>query len=347
VCDIKLQDELQFRRHKNSKRHKILQKQYGKYKSVEEKQLKYQESVFIEAYAIGNEFGLTEQHSHTHAVFRTKEKMTFEEFKIKFSENISKKIKLSDVERARNLKASIRYVTKEDPNSLIMGFDKSMGGVLYKAGQYAKYHNKVQWSDPQAATIALCDRKSFESYVNLQNLAKQKDELRETLDAWDLKPWQDEITTYIKQHQGNDRQVIWLSDVVGNSGKSYLAKYLTLNHGAIVFNHTIENAVSFAYNEEPLVIFDFTRSTHLDQISYNCIEQLKNGNLFSTKYESRVKLFQPPTVVCFSNTLPPKNKLSLDRWIVFDLSDKEELVRLTCFNTTTPCTDNTHICNNK
>lgn len=114
----------------------------------------FDENVFIEAYAIGNEFGLSEQNSHTHAVFRTKDKMTFEEFKVKFSEKISKLIHIDDIERARNLKMAVRYVTKEDANSIIIGFDKSFGAVLYKAGQYSKNHSKVQWSDPQAATIA-------------------------------------------------------------------------------------------------------------------------------------------------------------------------------------------------
>ena len=54
-------------------------------------------------------------------------------------------------------------------------------------------------------------------------------------------------------------------------------------------------------------------------MSYSAIESLKDGLLFSGKYEGGVKLFPPPHVVIFANFLPDMTKLSIDRWDIHTL----------------------------
>ncbi len=274
------------------------------------------------------------------------EKLTFEAFKDKFKSFFGDSITIRDVERVRNIKQSIRYVTKEDPNSLINGFDKSFGSVLYKAGLYSRYHNKVNWSDPVAASVSLSDRKIFEAYVTVENLFKSKVELTQKFHDSVLLPWQSVIVNQVFQTIGDDRKVIWVHDSLGNSGKTFLASYLTVMHKGITFSNTQEKDVAYAYNSEPIVIFDFSRSTSLDNISFACIEQLKNGTLFSNKYESTVKIFKPPAVICLSNTLPARDKLSIDRWIMYSYLGNQNLQLMKCFNSLEICTS-THICNNK
>ena len=53
--------------------------------------------------------------------------------------------------------------------------------------------------------------------------------------------------------------------------------------------------ISHAYAMEPIVIFDLSR-TQADKIDhvYSFIENLKNGIMFSPKYDSGTKIFKPP-----------------------------------------------------
>ncbi|KAK3106199.1 hypothetical protein FSP39_014912 [Pinctada imbricata] len=60
---------------------------------------------------------------------------------------------------------------------------------------------------------------------------------------------------------------------------------------------------AYAYQEEPMVVFDYVRDD-AEHINYALLEQLKNGMLFSSKYQSRVKRFKPVKVCCFANFDP-------------------------------------------
>lgn len=67
------------------------------------------------------------------------------------------------------------------------------------------------------------------------------------------------------------------------------------------------------------IIFDIPRN-HGGNISYDTLECIKNGMVCNTKYETGVKLFNPPHVIVFANELPSDTeKLSADRWIIKEL----------------------------
>lgn len=87
---------------------------------------------------------------------------------------------------------------------------------------------------------------------------------------------------------------------------------------------------AFAYNWENIVCFDYDRDTK-EHINYGLLENLKNGALWSPKYESKCKNFREVNVkvVCFANYAPDYSKLSDDRWRVFHLvKGKEETIKL-------------------
>jgi hypothetical protein len=252
----------------------------------------------------------------------------------------------------RNLKNCIRYVTKEDPRAVINGFDYSLASWIVKAHDNSTVHKKVNWADPSAAQVSLTDRKSLEAYVlNEARVQERCDQLAE-MASCTLKPWKTEILELLKCQVGNDRLVTWLHDQAGNSGKTFLSKYMHRHEQATIFTNTVERDVAHAYNKEPIVIFDIARSAEGKDLSFSLIEHLKNGCLFSNKYDSQVKQFSPPpAILVLSNSLPMKSKLSVDRWNVFSLStyidNIEFLQRLDCYNKHTDCTNNLHFCNNK
>lgn len=136
-----------------------------------------------------------------------------------------------------------------------------------------------------------------------------------------LKPWQkslDDICLEIP----DDRTIIWVFDPVGNNGKTCFCKYMYNTHNALLCTggkiSDISCMLSLAQkagrdlNCKNTFIFNFPRSA--ERISYKCIEAVKDGLLFSPKYESSTLVFNSPHLICFSNSMPDIEQLSLDRW---------------------------------
>lgn len=125
-------------------------------------------------------------------------------------------------------------------------------------------------------------------------------------------PWQDTLFEMIKETP-NNREVIWIWDKEGNSGKSWMANYIIEQFDSIIFDSTNQKDVSYAYNNSKIVIFDLARHQK-DHINYGIFECIKNGRMFSGKYESKMKKFQIPHLIIFANYEPDTDKLSKDRW---------------------------------
>ena len=61
-------------------------------------------------------------------------------------------------------------------------------------------------------------------------------------------------------------------------------------------------------------IIDAPRSKQGEYLQYDFLEELKNGRVFNTKYESRMIEFPIPHVVVMMNEEPDMTKLSSDRY---------------------------------
>lgn len=134
------------------------------------------------------------------------------------------------------------------------------------------------------------------------------------------RPWQQRVLDRLKE-PANDRNIVWVTDTAGNNGKSRLARHLVCEHNAIIMQGKIAD-MGFAYNKEPIVIFDITRAqADCTKHLYSFAEQLKNGVLFSSKYESGQKVFKPPHVMFFSNTSYDPENWTSDRVIELDLNN--------------------------
>ena len=125
-----------------------------------------------------------------------------------------------------------------------------------------------------------------------------------------LYPWQRVALTMLK-HQ-NDRQISWIIDEEGNTGKTFICKYLRDNRNTIVLEGGRTCDLAHAYNCEPVVCFNFGRD--YAEVNYKFMANLKDGYLFSSKYDSNVKRFKPPKIIAVSNFRPDHKKISVDRW---------------------------------
>ena len=67
-----------------------------------------------------------------------------------------------------------------------------------------------------------------------------------------------------------------------------------------------------------IFVFNLLRSD--TAVAYGLLENLKDGNLISSKYKSKVlKIKTPNTVIVFSNSYPNMDQLSADRWKIYEI----------------------------
>ncbi|WAR27256.1 MREP-like protein [Mya arenaria] len=112
----------------------------------------------------------------------------------------------------------------------------------------------------------------------------------------------------------------------GGVGKTTLAKYLKCVKGAAVFMNGKSADIAHAYNCEKIVVFDFARCMQ-EFVNYSIIEAIKNGLIFSPKYESKSLQFKEPAVIVFANDVPCLKQLSEDRWNLMTI-ENEQLIKL-------------------
>lgn len=171
-------------------------------------------------------------------------------------------------------------------------------------------------SNPAKCSVYARHAKVIKEIVRDLQQDDKLDELAAGFESAILKHWQNELNIYLKERP-SERRVIWFTDVIGNTGKTWMSRYLlaTLRENCIRLENSKSDNIKYAYNGERVVIFDFSRS-QADHVNYEVIESVKNGIMFSGKYESCSKTFDIPHVVIFANFEPDLTKLSADRWDV-------------------------------
>lgn len=137
------------------------------------------------------------------------------------------------------------------------------------------------------------------------------------MDDFTPSAWQKILLDEIKTP--HRRRIYWVWSQEGNVGKSHITDYLIRNKGAIPLEGRMVD-MAYAYNYERIVVFPQTRtqSNNMEHL-YSFAEKLKDGHFMSTKYETKVKVFNPPEVVFFTNIPPPgTDTFSSDRLFVIN-----------------------------
>ena len=160
---------------------------------------------------------------------------------------------------------------------------------------------------------------------------------RDAEDYWDEEKatqWQRDVLAIV-DGDVDRRAVHWFWEEFGGVGKSVLARHIVgfrhagralmvsgkaadIKYGIASF---LQGGADKKEDEKDLdvVIIDVPR-TNDGHVSYQAIEAIKNGLMFSTKYESGMVVFNSPHVVVFANTPPEREKLSADRWHVHHIA---------------------------
>jgi len=127
--------------------------------------------------------------------------------------------------------------------------------------------------------------------------------------------WQLEVLEIIKQ-EPDKRTIHWFWEGVGHVGKSDLARYLAVKHDALIVDGKagdMKYQIAEMDEKPSIVIVDIPKERG-NNVSYNGIEQIKNGCFASTKFKCKMVLFNHPHIIVFANEPPNIDSMSADRW---------------------------------
>lgn len=140
-----------------------------------------------------------------------------------------------------------------------------------------------------------------------------------TLEMHPLRDWQQDLYKKLT-HEPDDREVVFVVDYEGNKGKSWFAKYYChLHDNAFMMRPGKHADMAYMLPPELRVLFlDCTRK-QVEYMPYTFMEELKDGYVGSTKYESCIKKYPKLHVVVLMNHDPDFSALSDDRYHVIKL----------------------------
>ena len=280
----------------------------------------------IKQFIIGNEFGSGRKPKpHCHAVMVLRKRTKFEDFKLWFKCKTG--FTIHDLRSCKNIKHEVRYVCKEDYRAVNYNFDNDMLSVLMKAYIAAQKYNRLFASMYPYCNLAVYQKKEFEMLFKQFVEERNGEESLKNFDDVELRKWQRQIDRVITLKFLNTRQIAWIVDKEGNKGKTFFSFWLTDHRRAFRVNGDVNSKdFAFAYNEQPIVIFDLNRGQE-ERVNYHLMEDIKNGEIWCPKYESHVKTFRHLNVIVivFANFEPDYTKLSRDRWWMYHLNERSQL----------------------
>lgn len=150
-------------------------------------------------------------------------------------------------------------------------------------------------------------------------------ELRDSTALEQLRSWQKDCLEIVTSTP-SDRKVRWFWESVGNVGKSWMGRYLTLHHDALILGAMkkldLLHAISKSIHGKKVVVFDLTRSNEEGAVKviYEVIEQLLNRVIHSGKYDSKTIFIQKVHILVFANFEPDRAAMSTDRWDVHHIA---------------------------
>lgn len=142
-------------------------------------------------------------------------------------------------------------------------------------------------------------------------------------------PWQEKILSFLST-EPNDRSILWVWEADGKAGKTTFARhYLTTHSDALILppktadmQHLIAAYFERRKRTPRTILLNLTRTTE-QYLNYGGIESVKDMCFCSGKYESSMVIGACPHMVIFSNYPPDTHKMSLDRWVIREIVNKD------------------------
>lgn len=134
--------------------------------------------------------------------------------------------------------------------------------------------------------------------------------------------WQSELKHDL-DGTADDRSIIFIVDKVGDEGKTWFTQKYRSQHPdkvQVLRAGASKDQAHAVLETRSIFFFDIPRGK-MEFLSYDLLECLKDGMVFSPKYESKEKWWMENNhVVVFCNEMPDLNKLSEDRFDVREIN---------------------------
>lgn len=186
-----------------------------------------------------------------------------------------------------------------------------------RRSQLSKLEPAIHWEPTRSvkASIAYCSKEESRTGA-IFSYGIDLPEVREQITCVEPRGWQLDVLALLDQPP-QPRTIHWFWEPTGGVGKSELTKWLVVKKACQVVSGKSADIFHALSKVKPskiqTVIVDIPRVAQ-DFVNYGAIEAVKNGLLFSGKYDSTTVVFNVPRVICFANTEPDRSKMSADRW---------------------------------
>ena len=152
----------------------------------------------------------------------------------------------------------------------------------------------------------------YDKVVRKIKEVRKVNEIHQQWSSKKLRPWQ--YSVFKRTIQQDDRKITWIYNFKGNSGKSFLANYISILYNFQLLDGQVNTRdLAHTLNDNAAgVCLDVCRAAAVT-FDYGVLETLKNGYIVSGKYAGKCIRFTHMKVVVFSNFLPQVAQLSEDR----------------------------------
>ena len=188
-----------------------------------------------------------------------------------------------------------------------------------------KINDKIHWETTKNAKAADAYACKEETRTGRIFTHEKKKAFIRTKSKFDhIEPRQDIISLIEKEP--DNRTINWVWSEEGGVGKTSTCAYIEHNYeGVCIVNGKggdIKNQVikHLEENELDILIVNVPRCNE-NHVSYAAIEEIKDGLIYSGKYEGGFANIEHPHVIVISNFYPETKKLSEDRWNIIEIKN--------------------------
>jgi len=150
----------------------------------------------------------------------------------------------------------------------------------------------------------------------------------------DLRPFQQQLLN-ICLGDVNEGKIIWVYDPKGQLGKTEFLRFMYVKYGMpFTYGGKCSDIINLAFNnkdylmnsEKAVMIYNFGKETKPDRISYKSMEQISDGAISNTKFETGCFVCNKPHVVVLANCMPNIECLTESRWIIKTIDENLNLI---------------------